>query len=175
MKAMGCLLTTTRAFLRLPAEASLKADLEASSGDDVDGGPIDVPVNGDDVVAAAPRDASPAEAAAAARIGVAGYISCPIPPWDTVPNPGRLTTWPDHKPLAQRSVAVRCYLHSGCTVTKGRSRVTDDLLLKWLFSGEVVPKTATAAYRAAKKAAHLSLFKTMMAESVGSEDAASSV
>jgi hypothetical protein len=127
------------------------------------------------VVAAAPRDASPAEAAAAARIGVAGYISCHIPPWDTVPNPGRLTTWPESKPMAQRSVALRCYLHPGCTVTKGRSRVTDDLLLKWLFSGEVVPKTATAAFRAAKKAAHLSLFKTMVAESLGPVVASSSV
>lgn len=115
------------------------------------------------VAEASVATASPAEAAAAARVGAMGYVSCPLAPWAEIPQPGRITTWPASRPEHQRSVACRCYQHPRCSVTKSRRAVGDDVLLQWLFSGELPPEGATAAQRAELRDAHMNKFHELCA------------
>ena len=70
----------------------------------------------------------------AALTGPLGYITCPLGRWRDVAMIGRIITWPASKPIAQRSVSVRCYLHPTCTSpAKLRHSVSDRLLYGWLF------------------------------------------
>lgn len=108
--------------------------------------------------------ATPKECADQAEISPMGYISCPLPPFNDKPAPGRLTTWPATKPLASRSVSVRCYMHPGCSSpAKSRRLVEDSLLVQWLFSAKVEPgATRERQHQLAKE--HKELFKAMLAE-----------
>ena len=83
-----------------------------------------------------PIELTPAECAEVAQVSGMGYITCPIPPWDSKPMIGRLTSWPEARPMLLRSVSLKCYLHPGCgSPAKGRWAVSDNQLLRWLFSG----------------------------------------
>lgn len=65
-----------------------------------------------------------------------GYISCPVAPWSAWPTLARLSSWPASKPLEQRSVSVKCHMHTGCSSpAKRRAAVTNQQLLHWLFQG----------------------------------------
>lgn len=77
-----------------------------------------------------------ADAVAAARVDELGYVSCPLPPFDKPQVWARITTFPADKPLPQRSVSCRCYLHTNCSICKKRSQVADEDLLRWAFSGQ---------------------------------------
>ena len=77
---------------------------------------------------------------------VNGYIACSVEPWSTVVGKvGRITTYPESKPLPDRSVSVKCYMHPGCSRTTKRSRVADDTLLLWLYQGRPLPPRPTRA------------------------------
>ena len=83
-----------------------------------------------------PIELTPAECAEVAQVSGMGYITCPLPPWDSKPMIGRLTSWPEARPMLLRSVSLKCYLHPGCgSPAKGRWAVSDNQLLRWLFSG----------------------------------------
>ena len=99
---------------------------------------------------------------ASARVSGMGYVSCPVEPMNRIVNVGRITTFPANKPLAQRSVAVKCYLHSNCSVTRLRSRFEDHHLLRWLFAGECLPHGASAAQRAAAGTRHKALSNELL-------------
>lgn len=124
-------------------------DPEASSGDEAE-------------IAAAfsePALISVAEVCAAAQTSPGGYISSPVGVWAGRPMVGRLTTWPEHKPIPNRSVSVRCYLHTGCcTPARARGKVSDDRLREWLFSGVIPEVGASAARKRELAAAHRKLF-----------------
>lgn len=100
---------------------------------------------------------------ASARVSGMGYVSCPVEPMNRMVNVGRITTFPASKPLPQRSVAVKCYLHSNCSVTRQRSRFEDHQLLRWLFAGECLPGGASAAQRAAAGTRHKALSNELLA------------
>ena len=65
-----------------------------------------------------------------------GWISCPLPHFKGIPHLGRLTTWPKDAPPEKANVGIRCVLHGGnCKVARRRHSLTNEQLLKWLFSG----------------------------------------
>lgn len=66
-----------------------------------------------------------------------GSISCSLEPWLSWGVLGKLTTWPSHKPEAQRSMSVKCALHYKCSVAKKRNLGTDEKVLWWLYSAGV--------------------------------------
>lgn len=127
-------------------------------------------LEGVDDVAAEPQTGSiaaaptPAEAAAVARVQAAGYVTCILAPWSDMTHVGRITTWPDDRPVAQRSVGCRCYQHPRCSVSKARSKVSDELLLRWLFSGEIPGSEATPAQKAAMRESHMRHFRDLLQE-----------
>ena len=105
---------------------------------------------------------TPRELAVRAEVSDTGYVSVADLPWSAYArHPGRITTWPANKPVEQRSVSMRCYLHPGCSIAKGRLRITDLRLLEWLFSAEVnigAPVAEQHAMRARHKAAFNDIF-----------------
>ena len=100
---------------------------------------------------------------ASATVSGMGYVSCPVEPMNRIVNVGRITTFPASKPLPQRSVAVKCYLHSNCSVTRQRSRFEDHQLLRWLFAGECLLEGASAVQRAAAGTHHKALSNELLA------------
>lgn len=110
-----------------------------------------------------PATPTVAEAAAASTVSQTGYIVCSIEPWRSIPALGRITTWPANRALEQRSSSMRCYLHPRCSVAKKRSDVTDDIYMRWLYSGTVLDPDATAERKKECAAEHMALFKQMFA------------
>ena len=100
----------------------------------------------------------------ASDVNDVGYVTCPLEPWASKARVGRISTWPFNKPLENRSVAMRCYVHPNCTVAKARWRVTDQQLLKWLFSGTIPESGCTAARRAELQKQHVALFPGILAD-----------
>jgi hypothetical protein len=140
-------------------------EVEASSGDEAE----------IMVQAAVPPLVLVRDVAAAAAMSPLGYITSPIGVWAGRAMVGRLTTWPAHKPVSNRSVSMKCYLHPGCTTpARARWKVSDDRLLLWLFSGVAPEEGASAAKKQELKAAHLTLFAKIVESKSPSSDAAPS-
>ena len=112
------------------------------------------------------RPPSPAELRGSCHIDGRGYVTSPHPPWaGKHPGVGRLTTWPESKPVERRSVSMRCYLHPKCvTPARVRTKVSDDLLLRWLFGGCVPETGASRAREEELGKEHRALFSRMIAE-----------
>ena len=85
------------------------------------------------------REPTAEDAFAAAALVAGGYIKCALEPWHQG-HIGRITSWPESKPLHLRSSSCRCYMHPGCTVAKARSQVSDAFYMHWLFSKKPPPK-----------------------------------
>lgn len=88
-----------------------------------------------------------------------GYVSTDIEPFCRQKPCGRVTTWPASKPLHQRSVSMRCYMHPSCSFAKPRSKVTDSDLLSWLFSMPPPELGSSSAQRKAAGQEHMLLLR----------------
>lgn len=86
-----------------------------------------------------------AEVLASCRMDGLGYIKTDVLPWAAYTNVGRITAWPKGKPPDRTNVAVRCYMHPKCSLSRKRDKVTDQDLTNWLFSVVPCPATATRA------------------------------
>ena len=91
-----------------------------------------------------------------------GYVTCTLAPWSSVVNVGRITQWPAHFPPARQNVGVRCYQHSGCSITRMRRRFTNEELLRWLFAMEPAPAASIREQRRALATSHKALADTML-------------
>ena len=106
---------------------------------------------------------TPLEVARTAYIDEHGWVRCPTQPWASMGGPvGRLTTWPLDKPLAKRSVGMRCYMHPRCSRAVMRTAATDLQLLEWLFNGRPLPLDATEASRVAAHDEHMVAFYSVV-------------
>lgn len=114
------------------------------------------PVDGIEVVTPPPPP-SPEQLADLCEVDDRGQVWCAIPPFSVYRPVGRITTWPESKPLEKRSVSIRCALHPKCNVAKSRSKVTDRELLVWLFSGDALGLGAASAEVAAAGQRHKTL------------------
>jgi len=86
---------------------------------------------------------------------VNGYVRSTRLPWCNMKNAtGRISTWPDHKVMSQRSVSTRCYMHPRCSRAVMRSVVSDESLMQWLFLYKPLPLGATAAEAECARDAH---------------------
>lgn len=103
------------------------------------------------------------EVAASATMGAAGYITVEVEPWASKRPIGRLTVWPADKPPERQSAACRCYMHPNCSFSRKRLQVDDSRFLHWLFSMQPLPIGASVAEKAAAKAEHAALARTMLA------------
>eukprot|EP00959_Pyramimonas_sp_CCMP1952_P269250 5629054-Pyramimonas_sp.AAC.1 len=74
------------------------------------------------------------EAVAISTVSGRGDVTCPAPPFNCKKVAGRITTWPQTKPVEFRSVGCKCSYHPGCSVTRARCNISDNDLLCWLFS-----------------------------------------
>lgn len=112
----------------------------------------------------APEGPSVEEAVRASSISEGGHVSCALEPWRSRASLGRITTWPEHQPHEKRSVSMRCFLHPRCSAARARSKVSDELLLTWLYSGVVPEPGADKQQKDALRDQHISRFKQMMSQ-----------
>lgn len=113
-----------------------------------------------------PPPASSEEACAAAVLSPGGYITCPLVGWSPVAAVGRITTWPEDKPMHSRSVSCRCYLHTGCSVAKIRAKVSAEELMTWLFKGGL-ELSATPARKKTLGEEHRAMWRAMLPAGAG--------
>jgi hypothetical protein len=122
-------------------QAEPEADVDEQVGDEdlaqIDEVPIvEHPDDGIEVHAPPPP---PEEVLAdAAMVDGDGKVWCPVPPYQEYHPVGRITAWPKNVPPASRNAARRCCLHTGCSISKKRRKVTDRQLLLWLFAGKLL-------------------------------------
>lgn len=83
-----------------------------------------------------------------------GYVTTPVAPWDIGRQVGRITCWPEGAPAIQQNVAVRCYMHAGCSFTRKRRKFDNTTLLRWLYCARPLPANASTESRAAAKEEH---------------------
>ena len=68
-----------------------------------------------------------------------GRVECFIEPWATHTKKARRQQFPIGAPLDKQRVVMRCGMHTGCSTTPIlRSAVSDEQLLRWLFSGRTI-------------------------------------
>ena len=106
--------------------------------------------------------APPLEVARASVVRADGYVLCPMQPWSSFGRPvGRITTWPDSRPMERRNVSVRCYMHPGCKRAFLRASVSDELLLQWLFSCWPLAAGSSESDREAARQLHYAQWHTL--------------
>ena len=91
-----------------------------------------------------------------------GHFTCPVAPWNTGRNVGRITVWDKADPLRNQNVAIRCYMHTGCSWTRKRIAYTDNELLRWLYEATPLAPTASDDDRQRAKAQHARDAKRML-------------
>ena len=104
------------------------------------------------------------ELVAAAAMDIAGYITCSLGPFIELGRVGRYTEF------GGGSMAMRCYAHAKCSVTRSTRRWDFTAMLRWLLAGTWEPD-ATPERKEVLRAEHARLASTMLAPFV----AASSV
>jgi len=162
----GIELADTQAFLdaeianghsaAVPAFSSGEAEADGSDEGELDDD--DLFGDGSGLV----REPTAEDAVAAATLNDT-YVTCTLEPWHTG-NIGRITTFPEYKPLERRSAACRCYMHPGCSVLKSRSKVTDAFYMQWFFSKKPPPIYTPRAEMERLAAEHLADFHRRFAE-----------
>ena len=85
-----------------------------------------------------------------------GYVKCNSFPWSEKRPLGRITFFPREYSRDRQSMAIKCYMHSNCSVTRGATRFTERQILRWLLdSHPLLPDEATPAARRAGGEAHM--------------------
>ena len=84
-----------------------------------------------------------------------GYVQCPVEPWSAKTPIARITHWPDHLAANKQSTSFRCYMHPGCSVARRRTLYSQEQYLRWLYSMEPLPPTASADEKKAAKHIHM--------------------
>ena len=92
-----------------------------------------------------------------ATISDLGYVTTTLHPFSKMRAVGRITSWPEAKPMQARSVSMRCNVHSKCSFVKAHRLVTDGDLLSWLFCARVVENAAENQVAGAE---HMALAKS---------------
>ena len=77
-----------------------------------------------------------------------GYIKTAVEPWSAYAHVGRISVWPAAAPREKQNVAIKCWLHPGCSLSRKRAKVTDQQLIAWIFAAQPCPASATRAEQA---------------------------
>ena len=57
-----------------------------------------------------------------------------------------MTDWPADQPPEARSLSMKCWIHHGkCAIVRTRRKVSEDMMLRWLFKGKIPPADASRA------------------------------
>ena len=93
--------------------------------------------------------------AESAIVDAEGWVSSPHKPWSEIGRVGRITVWPKAEgDPAKQTVAIRCCMHTTCTVARRRHKFPNEKLLAWLFCAKPLPPTSPAPERELAKRAH---------------------
>jgi hypothetical protein len=90
-----------------------------------------------------------------------GYVALDAGVWISIPCVGRIHDRKPRPELAYHRAVCRCYLHPRCGFTISRIKVTNDLLLRWLFSGTVPPLGSDRDDKGRLRREHLDLWQAM--------------
>ena len=102
------------------------------------------------------EEATAADAIAATAIHPdRGYIDCGVAPWSDKSPIGRLTYWPLHKPIPDQNMAVRCFMHPNCSLSRNRGKFSKEQVLAWLYSMRPLPPTASSEEKRAAREEHI--------------------
>ena len=80
----------------------------------------------------------------AAAVDEHGYVSCSRAPFDARRCVGRIAMCLAVAPIELQNVAMKCYLHDGCSVLRKRGKFTNHRLIRWLLTGDAKIWLATA-------------------------------
>lgn len=147
----------------VPAVAGESADGEQHenlNGDECADGGEDL-ANVVEICDAAASDGGPASIedaiAETGPISDMGYLTCAAHPWASKCPVGRITFWPSGGPeLAHKqNMAIRCYMHPSCSLSRARRDYDVTAVLRWLYSMEPLPADATPAQKRAAKEQHM--------------------
>ena len=109
-----------------------------------------------DEQAAAHAKASLVESAIAESvISAMGYVACTVEPWHDKPYYGRVTVWPPNAIPSRQNLAIRCYMHPSCSLSRKRNQFDDSQLLQWLYSATPLAARATADEKRLAKDQHM--------------------
>ncbi len=62
---------------------------------------------------------------------------------------------------------MKCWIHKGgCAVVRKRTRVSEDMMLRWLFKGKRVPAGASKTEKAALVKEHRAAWQAVLNEAV---------
>ena len=84
-----------------------------------------------------------------------GYIQCPIAPWSDLAHIARITYWPNAVPMDKQSMACRCFMHPGCSISRKRGVHSQEQILRWVFSMQPLPPGATSDQKKAAARQHV--------------------
>ena len=105
------------------------------------------------------------ELIASARIDAHGYVTTDVMPWAAKGLLGRITVWPNKPGIqpSRQNIAARCYMHASCSYSRKRDRVSDQQILRWLFSARPL-EHPSPEQRAEAKAAHRRLASEILVD-----------
>ena len=105
------------------------------------------------------------ELIASARIDAHGYVTTDVMPWAAKGLLGRITVWPNKLGIqpSRQNIAARCYMHASCSYSRKRDRVSDQQILRWLFSARPL-EHPSPEQRAEAKAAHRRLASEILVD-----------
>ena len=100
-----------------------------------------------------------------ARIDAHGYVTTDVMPWAAKGLLGRITVWPNKPGIqpSRQNIAARCYMHASCSYSRKRDRVSDQQILRWLFSARPL-EHPSPEQRAEAKAAHRRLASEILVD-----------
>ena len=104
------------------------------------------------------------ELVAASAMDIAGYTTCSLPPFIDLGRVGRYTEF------GGGSMAMRCYAHAKCSVTRSTRRWGRTAMLRWLLAGTWEPD-ATPERKEVLRAEHARLASTMLPPLVAASSA----
>ena len=108
------------------------ADVDELEVDDAAVAEAEAEGAGDEPIGVEAHPPSPEVAlAAAATTDDDGMVFLDEAPYEQYKPVGSISTW-------RTNVGMRCFLHTGCSVTRSRRRVTDSQLLQWLCARQVL-------------------------------------
>ena len=84
-----------------------------------------------------------------------GHVRSDLTPWDYKDKLARVTEFGGN-------VAIRCYMHSRCSFTRRRARISNEALMRWLFGVRPPGAMALPAEVKASKDEHARLALSML-------------
>lgn len=91
-----------------------------------------------------------------------GYVNTGMQPWCEKRPCGRITFWPSGNARMNQNVAIKCYMHSNCSVSRSAKNFSQEQCLRWLFDSQPLPPSSSTAEKKQAGAAHMARAATLL-------------